>query len=165
MCMTNSLTPIRMALVAFVLSISIFAAFAAPAMADTHPVPACGKNLLPNNKHCTAPAPTPVAEVLLVTSPAPCTVLIEGTSLADFNQVLLDFDSLIVTEAGFSSYLAVYPPGDVRNLGSTSVSVGGNTSITISNPAICGKNLIVTTALFQDSTVGSSYYETVAIQA
>lgn len=157
---------IRPAIVALAMSISMFVA-AAPAMANdpnpagTHPVPACGKKLLPNNKHCVAPAQ--VSEVILVTSPASCTVLIEGNYLSGFDQILLDFDSLILTEAGYSSYLPVYQPGDPRNVASTSVTVNVDGSITISNGAICGKSLIVTSALF--GTVGSSFYETVIIQS
>lgn len=167
--MTNSLAPLRMALVAFIATIAIFAAFAAPAMANdpnpagTHPVPACGKRLLENNKHCTAP--TTVGEITLVTSPAPCTVLIEGTNLASFDQILLDFNSIIVNEAGFLAYLAVYPPGDSRNLLSTSVTVNVDGSVTIVNSSICGKTLITTSALFQGSTSGSAFYEEIIVQA
>jgi hypothetical protein len=152
-----------MALAALVMSIAMFAAFAAPAMADDHPVPACGKKLLENNKHCAAP--TVVREITLVTSPAPCTVLVEGTNLSNYDQILLEFDSLIFNENGFLSYLPVYQPGSTLNVASTSVTNNVDGSVTISSSAICGKNLIVTTALFEGSTVGTAYYETVTIQA
>lgn len=114
--------------------------------------------------YCEPVVPPVVHELTGVVSDAACTVTLTGTNLLDFTYVSLDFDSLIETEAGFSSYLRVYPPGSEENLASTTVTQDEAGTITISNSAICGKNLITTSVLFGDNT-GTAYYETVVIQA
>lgn len=158
--MHNFSKPLRLVLLMAIVAFAALGAAPAAMAADTHPVPACGKHLLPNNKHCTAPAVVP--EITVVVSTASCTVAITGSNLLDFEQILLDFNSLLLLDGGvYQTYLAVYPPGDSRNQLATAVTVSGDSAsgtITVYNPAICGKQLIVTTALFSGGTIGTSFY-------
>lgn len=119
-------------------------------------------------RHCSPgqPPEQTLPEILSVTSEASCSATIVGTSLAAFEHINMDFDSLIQTPAGYLSYLRVYQPGDPLNLETaTDVTVSdeaGLVTITITNQATCGKNMIVTSMLF--GSYGVAWYETVQIQ-
>jgi hypothetical protein len=108
-----------------------------------------------------------LATLLSVTSEASCSVTIVGTGLAAFEFINLDFDSLIqLPDSSYLSYLRVYQPGSELNWQTTQVSVDdvdGTVTVTITDPAICGRNMIVTTTLFGDNT-GTGWYDPVLIQ-
>lgn len=119
--------------------------------------------------HCKTVDPqdeTP--EILSVTSEASCSATIRGTSIDVFEYINMDFDSLIQTPMGYSSFLRVYAPGDpINDDYDTTVSmtvIGEAAEIVIYNPATCGKSMIVTSMLFGDNT-GTAWYETVQIMA
>jgi hypothetical protein len=115
-----------------------------------------------------APDPGPQPEIVSVESNAPCTATITGSLLADFDWINMEFDSLLLLEgAVYQAYLRAYQPGDSRNMSTTQVNVsetGGQSQITIYDPATCGKSMIVTSMLFDGGAAGTAWYETVQIQ-
>ncbi len=116
-------------------------------------------------KHCNVPAPVAAPQILSVTSDAPCSATITGTSLAAFDYINMDFDALILTPIGYQSFLRVYQPGNPLNFATTTVTVtdvSGATTIRITNPATCGQNMIVTSMLF-GGTTGTAWYSLVHI--
>lgn len=118
--------------------------------------------------NCMPPAEPTEADgafISSVTSDAPCSVTMVGTGFAAFSQISLDFDSLIQTTAGYQSYLRVYQPGDLQNFDTTTVSVDavdGEVTVHITDSSICGRDMIVTSALFGDNS-GTGWYDPVHI--
>lgn len=110
-------------------------------------------------------AAAPTLEITSVTSPAACTVRVEGTSIAGFDHINLDLSVLIELPGGvFQSYLRAWQPGDPANAAAgTTVDVtsGASDVVTIANPAICGKEVIITSVLV--GAYGAAWYDSVLV--
>jgi hypothetical protein len=107
-------------------------------------------------------AAVPTAEITNAFSPATCSVRIEGSGIAQLEYVNVDFDSLIQLPSGYISYLRVYPVGDSRNADAgTSVSVIDSELdiISITNSAICAKNVVTVSVLLEGGASGVAWYD------
>lgn len=171
--MPNLTSLLRMAFMAAILT--TICLIPATASAGDQPVPACTNSqalltLQDKNKHCRTVAP--VSEVTNIVSNAPCSLTITGTNLSGFDYITIELTALVLTPTGYTNAVFVYKPNDPRNFETTTVTVNetsGQTTVTITDTALCGQTLNSASVVFPaapDGTIlGIGFYTQVQIQA